>query len=998
MSPGERNIRIVERGKELNTALKGEKPSLFQRSRWVGTVLTWLLRHDELRAGVFRFVDVFPALTTSTMLVDHLEDLAMSDGLHTPIRWAVRHALAGNRLVRSALATTVRYTMRKLGEQFMVGENTDEAVRRLSHIRREGCAFSVDILGESVLSEAEAREYRDLYLDLIDALAQAQRHWPPLGTKGDQPDRDWGYHPKVNISLKPTSLYSQARPVDFNNSVEAMVTQIRPVYEKLLGSGGSLCIDMESYQYKDLSLEVYKRLRAEYPDHAHLAVAIQAYLIDTDNDLSELLDWSDRQGLPVSIRLVKGAYWDHEVMRARQNGWDVPVYMEKAKTDAAFERNALRILSHPTAYLACGSHNIRSIAAVMEAAGSLDIPDNRYEFQMLYGMAEPTRRVLARMTGRVRLYCPYGRIVPGMAYLVRRLLENTANQSFLRLAFTQVKDVDALLADPAEPAVEDRTVPAASTGPAAFSNQPPADFTKREERRLFARALTLVRQEFEKPCPLFINGEDRTTGDVLPSLNPADPDDVVARVCQAGRDDVDDAIAAAQSAFTRWRETESPVRAGYLTAAAAWMRDHRYELAALQVWEIGKQWGEASSDVAEAIDYLEYYAREMVRLGKPHPLPSVPGEVNRYLYEPRGVAAVVAPWNFPLAITTGMVSAAVVTGNCVVYKPSPLTPAIGRNLADAFKAANLPAGVFNFIPGRTEVIAEYLINHPSITTIAFTGSTQTGLRIIESTAITRPGQTCVKRMICEMGGKNAIVIDDDADLDEAVPGVLVSAFGFQGQKCSACSRVIVLEAIHDAFVERLVSAAESLPLGPASDPAFVLGPVCDASSRARISGYIEMAAAEGRILYQGRTPPGSNYVPVTIVGDIAPGHRLAKEEIFGPVLAVMKAKTFEQALDLANSTMYALTGGVFSRNPRHLDQARKRFRAGNLYLNRHITGALVGRQPFGGLKMSGLGTKAGGEEYLLHFMDPRVITENTARRGFSPELLDRGRNGERTKR
>ncbi len=987
MDSPELNTRIIERGKELYELLEGEKPSLFQRSRWVGRIMDWLLRHEELRTGVFRFVDVFPSLATSSMLVDHLHDLGSSDSLQSSLRWVLRHASRGGWLTRFALAKTVRYTMRKLGEQFMVGENAREAVRTLARIRQEGCTFSVDILGESVLSGAEAEAYRRLYIDLVEVLSRAGSEWPPLGVPEKTNDLDWGSHPKFSISLKPTSLYSQARPVDFDNSVEAVVMRIRPVYEKVLESGGSLCIDMESYQYKDLSLEVFKRLRAGYPDRSHLAVAIQAYLPDTDNDLRQLLDWSEKQGLPVSIRLVKGAYWDHEVMRARQNGWDIPVYMNKSETDAAFERNALRVLSHPTSYLACASHNIRSIAAVMETARSLGVPDSRYEFQMLYGMAEPIQRVLARITGRVRLYCPCGQIVPGMAYLVRRLLENSANQSFLRLAFAERKDVVHLLVDPAEAAAKGRTALVLPSGPNLFSNQPPADFSKHEERRLMAEAVTAVRQKLGGPCPLFINGQDRTTWDTVPSLNPAEPSEVVARVFQAGLADVDDAIAAARAAFVRWSDTPGTRRAQYLKDAARWMRDHRYELSAWQVWEIGKQWGEASADVAEAIDYLEYYAREMVRLGGPHPLPSVPGESNQYLYEPRGIAAVIAPWNFPLAITTGMVAAAVVTGNCVVYKPSPLTPAIGRNLVDALRAAGLPAGVFNFVPGRAEVIAEYLINHPAITTIAFTGSTQTGLKIIENAAIVRPGQGVVKRMICEMGGKNAIIIDDDADLDEAVPAVVVSAFGFQGQKCSSCSRVIVLEAAHDAFVERLIGAAGSLPVGPAWDPAFILGPVCDTPSRIRISGYIEVAGREGRVLYSGKVPPGNNYVPITIVGDIMPGHRLAEEEIFGPVLAVMKVKTFDQALEWANSTRYALTGGVFSRNPRHLDEAKKRFQVGNLYLNRHITGALVGRQPFGGFKMSGLGTKAGGEEYLLHFMDPRVVTENTARREFSPDLL-----------
>ncbi len=417
------------------------------------------------------------------------------------------------------------------------------------------------------------------------------------------------------------------------------------------------------------------------------------------------------------------------------------------------------------------------------------------------------------------------------------------------------------------------------------------------------------------------------------------------------------------------------------------MRSRRQELAAWQTLEIGKQWDQASADVAEAIDFLEYYAREMMHLAVPRKLASPPGEQNHCVYEPRGVTVVIAPWNFPLAISCGMVSAALVTGNCVVYKPSPLTPVVGRHLVEAFREAGLPAGVFNFVPGRTEVIAEYLVDHPDVSTVAFTGSTEVGLKIIEKTAVVRPGQMKVKRIICEMGGKNAIIIDADADLDQAIPAVLVSAFGFQGQKCSSCSRVIVLESIYDEFVDRLARAADSLAIGPAENPAFYMGPVADDRSRTRILKYIETAGREGKIIYSGTAPTGGgSYVPVTIAAGIRPEHTTSQEEVFGPLLAVMKVSTFDQALEWANSTRFALTGGVFSRSPRNLEKARKRFLVGNLYLNRHITGALVGRQPFGGFKLSGLGTKAGGPEYLLHFMDPRVITENTARRGFAPEV------------
>ena len=520
---------------------------------------------------------------------------------------------------------------------------------------------------------------------------------------------------------------------------------------------------------------------------------------------------------------------------------------------------------------------------------------------------------------------------------------------------------------------------------APFRNEPVSDFSRKEEREALAQAIPSVRQNLGKTYRLFIKGADVATEDRIPSLNPANPKEVIGHACQAGTTEAVAAISAAHAAFEKWRSTEPAGRAEYLLRAAAAMRRRKYELAAWQILEIGKQWDQASADVTEAIDFLEYYAREMIRLGRPRRLSSVPGETNYYMYEPRGVTVVIAPWNFPLAISCGMVSAAIVSGNCVVYKPSPLTPVIGHHLVEAFTEAGLPAGVFNYLPGRTEVIAEFLIDHTAVSTIAFTGSTQVGLKIIERAAKVHPGQEHVKRVICEMGGKNAIIIDEDADLDEAIPAVLVSSFGFQGQKCSSCSRVIVLESVYEQFMTRLVRAARALSMGPAEDPAFSVGPVADEQARARILRYIEIGKEEGKILYSSETPRGGSYAPVTIIDGIRPEHRIAQEEIFGPLLAVMKVKTFGQALEWANSTRFALTGGLFSRSPGHLEEARRKFRVGNLYLNRHITGALVERQPFGGFRMSGLGTKAGGSEYLLHFMDPRVVTENTSRQGFTPD-------------
>jgi RHH-type proline utilization regulon transcriptional repressor/proline dehydrogenase/delta 1-pyrroline-5-carboxylate dehydrogenase len=465
---------------------------------------------------------------------------------------------------------------------------------------------------------------------------------------------------------------------------------------------------------------------------------------------------------------------------------------------------------------------------------------------------------------------------------------------------------------------------------------------------------------------------------------------VVGHICQAGPAEVSKTIAVAKGAFPAWRDTDPRVRADCLFRAAAAARRRTFELAAWQVLEIGKQWDQAYADVTEAIDFLEYYGREMVRLGEPMRAGSAPGELNHYLYEPRGVAAVIAPWNFPLAISMGMASAALVTGNCVVYKPSGLTPVIGRHLAELFREAGLPPGVFNYLPGRGSEIGDLLVENPDVSLIAFTGSREVGLRIIEHAAVVHPGQEQVKRVVCEMGGKNAIIVDDDADLDEAVPHIIQSAFGFQGQKCSACSRVIVLDAIYDAFVGRLVAMARATRVGPAEDPGCFMGAVAEEAAVRRIREYAAIGKEEGTLLYEGPVPEEGYYVPMTIIGGITPAHRVAQEEIFGPVLAVMRAKDFDQAIVWANSTRYALTGGVFSRSPAHLARARREFRVGNLYLNRGITGALVERQPFGGARMSGVGTKAGGPDYLRHFMDPRVITENTMRRGFAPAEGDNG--------
>jgi RHH-type proline utilization regulon transcriptional repressor/proline dehydrogenase/delta 1-pyrroline-5-carboxylate dehydrogenase len=425
-----------------------------------------------------------------------------------------------------------------------------------------------------------------------------------------------------------------------------------------------------------------------------------------------------------------------------------------------------------------------------------------------------------------------------------------------------------------------------------------------------------------------------------------------------------------------------------LFKAAEIMRGELAQLAALETFEAGKTIREADGDVTEAIDFLEYYGREMLRLDVPRRMGRLPGELNHLSYQARGVAVVIAPWNFPLAILTGMTSAALVAGNTVVVKPAGPTPLIGAQLARILRAAGAPPGTVNLLPGPGKEIGEALVAHPEVHLIAFTGSRPVGLRIM-ARAIEQPGRAWIKRVIAELGGKNAIIVDADADLDVAVLETVVSAFGYQGQKCSACSRVIVLQQAYDEFLERLVEATRSLVVGPPDDPATRVGPVISAAAKATIEGYIEQGRREATLALATPEPPGGwpdggFYVGPHIFTDVDPGATIAQEEIFGPVLAVMKARDLDQALEIANGTSYALTGGLISRSPATIARVRREFRVGNLYINRGITGAMVERQPFGGFKMSGIGSKAGGPDYLLQFLEPRVVTENTLRRGFAP--------------
>jgi 1-pyrroline-5-carboxylate dehydrogenase len=510
-----------------------------------------------------------------------------------------------------------------------------------------------------------------------------------------------------------------------------------------------------------------------------------------------------------------------------------------------------------------------------------------------------------------------------------------------------------------------------------FRNEPFTDFARPEHKAAMEAALRDVEGRLGRRYDLLIDGRWIATDRTFTSVDPSRKERAVGIVSKGTREHADQAVRAAHAAFERWRRVGAEERSAYLFRAADEMRKRKHEFSAWMVYEVGKTWVEADADTAEAIDFLEFYGRENLRYAGPQPITPVPGEKNMLTYLPLGVGVVVPPWNFPLAIMVGMTSAAVVTGNTVVLKPSSESPVIAAQFVELMESLGLPAGVLNFLPGSGGEVGDTLVAHPLTRFVAFTGSKGVGLHINELAAKTQPGQRWIKRVVAEMGGKDAIIVDRDADLDDAVKGVVASAYGFQGQKCSACSRAIVDAAVYDAFVAKLKPAIEALRLGAAWEPSSQVGPVVSAGALKTIREYIEIGQGEGRLLTGGPRPARDDgfYLAPTAIVDVAPRARIAQEEIFGPVLAVIKAADFDDALRIANDTEFGLTGAVYTRDAAKLERARKEFFVGNLYLNRKCTGALVGGHPFGGFNMSGTDSKAGGRDYLLLFLQGQAISE-----------------------
>ena len=510
----------------------------------------------------------------------------------------------------------------------------------------------------------------------------------------------------------------------------------------------------------------------------------------------------------------------------------------------------------------------------------------------------------------------------------------------------------------------------------SFTNEPYADFTQPAHAEKMQAALAAVQSEFGREYDLLVAGERRKSSSKLESVNPSKPSEIVGVHQKASEADARDAVEAAFTYFESWRSRSMVERARLLWRAAEILRDRKYEFDAWLVFEAGKTWAEAEGDVSEAIDFCDYYARQAIKLAQPDALVQLAGERDEMVYLPLGVGIVIPPWNFPLAILAGMTTAALVTGNTVVIKPSSDTPTIAAKFAEVLLAAGFPPQSFSLLTGSGSVIGDVLVSHPKARFISFTGSRDVGIHINELAAKTPKGQLWLKRVVAEMGGKDGIIVDREVNLDQAVTGVLYSAFGFQGQKCSACSRAIVDESIYDEFLAKLKKQVEELAVGPSNEFSNYMGPVINKGAKKSILEYVEVGKTEGRLVTGGEGVAGDGYfIKPTVFADVPPTARIFQEEIFGPVLAITKAKNFDHALQLANNSEYGLTGAVFTTNPEKIEKAKRQFFVGNLYINRKCTGAMVGAHPFGGFNMSGTDSKAGGPDYLLQFVQAKSIAE-----------------------
>ncbi len=972
--------QVLQTGKSLLSYDGAKGFGFLSPHKWSQALLDKMMGSEPFRVASLRFTDVAPTLRNDGDFMEHLTAYyGQIDGMEK----FLGNGIPAGKFLGKVIAPVVRQNIRGMAGTFIAGETIADGIKTFKGLHSDGLACSIDLLGEAVISKTEAEAFTQSYHDAIEQIAKATQKWG--GAKYPEQDKI-GIIARANVSVKLSALYEHISPMAHDHSVEVLTQRFADLMANAKIHNAYVHIDTEQWELLPITTEVFHNVLMDerFRDYPHVGIVCQAYLRESDKFLQTLIDLAQQRGTPFSIRLVKGAYWDYEQAYAEQMGWDCPVFDYKEETDINYEK-LLRVLieAFPTVRPLIGSHNARSLAVAITLQREFGLEKQDIEFQVLNGMAPNFRDALRDMGYRVRQYCPVGAFIPGMSYLVRRLLENTANQSFVAQKAKGEVDVDTLLAPPQMPEVivgKERS---------SFTNQPLRDFSRILDRANAEDAIEDIKQKLPFSAEPVLNGKVTKTNTTIDHTCPWQTNTLVTRVTCATAQHADQAVAIAKEALPAWHKMGFAARADILDKAADIMQQNWQELFAMQVYEAGKDWASADGDIAEATDFLRYYAQQARTLEEDFQPNSVWGENNTLRYEPRGVAAVIAPWNFPLAISVGMTAANLVAGNPVIYKPAEQTSGIGLQMYSILREAGVPQGVLHFLPGDGAEVGARLVEHPDVASITFTGSKEVGLKILEQAGKVTDNQGQIKKCVIEMGGKNATIIDADADLDEAIPAVVHAAFGFQGQKCSATSRVIVVGSAYDTFIKRLSETVVDLRVGGADEPTNDTNAVIDMDARDKIESYIKIGKEDGRLLAQAfldeNTATQGHFIAPSVFVDLNEDSTVASDEIFGPVLTIHRAKTVEQAVKMALNSNYRLTGAVFTRNPNTISYVKEHFRVGNLYINRGSTGALVARQPFGGGGLSGTGTKAGGKDYLLNFVEPRVVTENTMRRGFAPK-------------
>ncbi|MBL4889280.1 MAG: proline dehydrogenase family protein, partial [Candidatus Lindowbacteria bacterium] len=894
--------RIQSFGLTLWNDIRHLSPGFFNQKHWHTQLMNWAMKDDSFKINLFRFVDVLPSLDNSKEVSDYVSEYFLSTKSELSPLLRVVLTIASSRVTSGLTFRLVKAQVRQMSENFIVGETPQSAVRKLEVLHKKGIAFTADLLGESTVSDMEADHYRDRYFSLINTLADAASKWP----NNDLIDKDdTGLIPRVNVPVKPSSLGCHLDPLDLSKSVEQLKKRVLPILLHAKKRHIFVNFDLEQWALHDITFELLEEILKDpaLANWPHIGIVVQAYLKKSEEDLERLIKIARARSTPITVRLVKGAYWDYETVISRQNGFACPVFPDKAATDLQFEHlTRLLFENRHTLTPAIASHNLRSLSCATVLAKEMNVPQRGFEFQMIYGMAEPIRDAFCDRGYRVRLYSPIGKLLPGMAYLVRRLLENTSNEGFLCQAYHSGIEPQHILARPISSDAGQRETPRPNK---FFQNCPLADFTDTDVRNSLSSKVDAIRNQSAVKIPICVGGKMRFSVSDFERLCPSDQNIIAAHVSMASVQDANAAVEKAYELYPRWRDTKLGERARLLRNLAKILNRDRWELAAMEVMEVAKPFREADADVAEAIDFCNFYADRAESDLAYYITGNVPGEKNRCGFRGRGPAVIISPWNFPLAILTGMSSAALVAGNPVILKPAEQSSMIGYALYTRMIEAGFSSGVVQFLPGFGEIVGQVLVEHPLVALIAFTGSKDVGLSILQSAAIQRKGQPQVKKVICEMGGKNAIIVDSDADLDVAIEGILKSAFSFSGQKCSACSHVVVLDPIYKKFVSRLIDACRSLKVASAFDPGCHVGPVVDRDSYDRLMQIIENPGPDATKLYSGSVPTGGLYVPPTLFEVNGPDNELLRQELFGPVLVLTCARSFEEAIETTTDTEFA---------------------------------------------------------------------------------------------